>query len=233
MIFRVSEEVFSMLPDTCFGTIVLRNVDNSRQYPELDTLLEGNVRLCEQLLGGGRVKEDPRIVPYREAFRALGVNPNKYMCSIEALLTRIGKGKGMPHINPLVDLGNAVSLETLLPIGAHDVDTVKDALEIRKSVPGDRFIPFGGTEEEIPDPGEIIYVSGNEVRTRRWTWRQSERGKITTDTRNVFFPIDGFRSVNLDQVKRAGERFRIYAEELFGISCNFVMVDKEHPEAEV
>ena len=26
-----------------------------------------------------------------------------------------------------------------------------------------RFLPFGGGETELPDPGEIVYVSGGEV----------------------------------------------------------------------
>ena len=71
-----------------------------------------------------KVKESPEIVPYREAFRALDINPNKFMCSIEALLTRIAKGKGFPEISPVVDFGNAVSLKYRLPIGAHDMGTV-------------------------------------------------------------------------------------------------------------
>ncbi|WP_418889350.1 phenylalanine--tRNA ligase beta subunit-related protein [Porcincola intestinalis] len=47
----------------------------------------------------------------------MNINPNKYFCSIEALFTRIAKGKGVPHINPVVDLGNAISLKYTLPMG--------------------------------------------------------------------------------------------------------------------
>ena len=46
-------------------------------------------------------KNAEEIAPYRDAFKAIGVNPNRYMCSIEALLDRIAKGKGFPHINAL------------------------------------------------------------------------------------------------------------------------------------
>lgn len=53
------------------------------------------------------------------------------MCSIEALLTRIAKGKGFPHINAAVDLGNAVSIKHRLPMGAHDLDTIADGLDVR------------------------------------------------------------------------------------------------------
>ena len=65
-------------------------------------------------------KTEYKIHSYQEAFRALSINPNKHLCSIESLFTRITKGKGMPHINPIVDLGNAVSLKHTLSMSAHD-----------------------------------------------------------------------------------------------------------------
>ena len=185
--------------------------------------------LREEALAGVKVKESPDIVPYREAFRALGINPNKFMCSIEALLTRIAKGKGLPEISPAVDLGNAVSLMTRLPIGAHDMGTVGRALEVRPARDGDSFVPFGGGEAETPEPGEIVYVSSGEVRTRRWTWRQSETGKITPGTRDLLFPIDGFAGVNLERVLAAREMLAGRIESVFGARAAVGLVDREHP----
>ena len=66
-----------------------------------------------------------------------------------------------------------------------------------------QFLPFGGGEPELPDPGEVVYVSGGEVRTRRWTWRQSETGKITPETRSVLYPVDGFLDHNREEVLAA------------------------------
>ena len=71
----------------------------------MPSVLAEAVTDCQAALAGVALEESPEILPYREAFRALGQNPNKYPCSIEALLTRIAKGKGMPSINTLVDLG--------------------------------------------------------------------------------------------------------------------------------
>ena len=70
-----------------------------------------------------------------------------------------------------MDLGNAVSLRHFLPIGAHDLGTIPEGLEVRPAVEGDFFLPFGGEGMETPDAGEIVYVSEHQVRTRRWTWR--------------------------------------------------------------
>ena len=180
-------------------------------------------------MAGVKVKESPEIVPYREAFRALGINPNKFMCSIEALMTRIAKGKGFPEISPIVDLGNAVSLRTRLPIGAHDMGTVERALEVRHAREGDTFVPFGGGEAETPDENEVVYVSGGQVRTRRWTWRQSEIGKITEATADLLFPIDGFRSINYDRVLEARKELSELIESIFGAKTAVGMVDKDNP----
>lgn len=97
------------------------------------------------------------------------------MCSIEALITRIAKGNSIPSISPIVDLCNALSLKYILPIGAHDIDNFKGDIEIRRANENDIFVPFNSEEFEHPDLDEIIYVSGNEVKTRRWTWRQGEK----------------------------------------------------------
>lgn len=229
MRFEVSPAVFELLPDACFGVVAVRGVDNSKAYPEVSELLHSAIAECEKALEGIKVKESPEIVPYRDAFRAIGINPNKFMCSIEALLTRIAKGKGFPEISPIVDLGNAVSLRTRLPIGAHDMGTVTRALEVRHAQPGDTFIPFGGGEVEIPDESEVVYVSDGQVRTRRWTWRQSEIGKITEETRDLLFPIDGFKSLNLDRVLEARRELSELIERIFGAKTAVGMVDKDNP----
>ena len=54
-------------------------------------------------------------------------------------------------------------------------------------------------EFEHLEDGEIIYASGDEVKTRRRTWRQGENSKVTEKSTNLFIPIDGFTE-NIDKV---------------------------------
>ena len=137
MYYEVAKEIFDKMPNAYFGAVAVRGLDNTKPIAELEEMLQANIAVCEQYFAGKKPKETPDIVPYREAFRALDINPNKFLCSIEALLTRIAKGKGFPHINPIVDLGNAVSIKYHLPIGAHDLDTISDGLEVRLAREGD------------------------------------------------------------------------------------------------
>jgi hypothetical protein len=92
-------------------------------------------------------------------------------------------------------------------------------------------------EFDNPEPGEVVYVSGHEVRTRRWTWRQSEVGKMTEKTTGVLYSIDGFSDLNLEEVKKAMKDFTELVANYFaqsGRSCTVAtgIVDKDHPRFE-
>lgn len=235
MKFVVEQQVFQSLPEVCFGVVAARGIDNTADYPAIAALLQAGIAGAEARFADTSVKEDPAILPYREAFRALAINPNKFMSSIEAMFTRVSKGKGLPSINPIVDLGNALSLKYVLPMGAHDIGKMGGQdMEVRFSRGTDTFLPFGETTPEIMPEGELVYVVGGVVRTRRWTWRQSELGKIDADTKDIFFPIDGFHNANKDAVLTAREELAGLCRDIFG--CKDVLigfVDRDNPEMEL
>ncbi|WP_225436852.1 phenylalanine--tRNA ligase beta subunit-related protein [Limosilactobacillus reuteri] len=53
------------------------------------------------------------------------------MCSVEALFKRLSKRKELPHINPLVDLNNAVSFKYTLPMDTHNLDNASTDIMMR------------------------------------------------------------------------------------------------------
>ena len=235
MKFIVEKEVFDKLDDVCFGIVVAKGIDNTQKIEKIQSLLEEGIKANEEKYEGKKVKESEEVACYRDAFRTLGINPNKFMSSIEAMLTRVSKKKGLPSINPIVDIGNAMSLKYYLPMGAHDIDTITPQdVEVRFSRQGDRFIPFGEEEEaEILDPGELVYAVGNKVRTRRWIWRQSEEGKIVESTKNIFFPIDGFKNSNYDNLMAAREELATLLKEIFDCEIKLGFIDKDNREFEI
>ncbi len=232
MKFYVTEDVFAKIPDAKFGLVSVKGANNAGKNPEIEAFLQESVEKCTEFYSGKKVKNEPELQPYREAFRNIGVNPNRYMCAIEALMTRIAKGQGMPAINTIVDLGNAVSLKYHMPIGAHDLDTmIDDAFGVRVSVKGDTFLPFGAEEREPVDPGEVVYATGSHIRTRRWTWRQGNEGMITEDTSHMLYIIDGFEE-NLDQILEARKELADLAEKYLGGTVKIGLIDKENMEFE-
>ena len=232
MKFIIQKEIFDKLDDLCVGVIVAKGIDNSKEYPNIDKLLDDSIKLAEERFLDKPVKEDERIIPYREAFLKLGINPNKFKCSVEAMFARISKAKGLPHINPLVNLNNAISLKYTLPMGTHDLSKSEEDIEMRFARPGDTFVPMGSLEVEYPDEGEVIYAVSNQVRTRRWTWRQSNEGKIDDKTNYVFFPIDGFVGFNDDNVRDAMKELENVLKSEFNCETISGFVDKDHPSFE-
>lgn len=234
MKFIVEKEVFEKLDDVCFGIVVAKGIDNTQKIEKIQNLLESGIKSNEEKYEGKKVKESEEVACYRDAFRTLGINPNKFMSSIEAMLTRVSKKKGLPSINPIVDIGNSMSLKYYLPMGAHDIDTITPQdVEVRFSRKGDIFIPFGEKEAEVLEPGELVYAVGNKVRTRRWIWRQSEEGKIVESTKNIFFPIDGFKNSNYDNLIKARENLASLLKEIFDCEIKIGFIDKEHREFEI
>jgi DNA/RNA-binding domain of Phe-tRNA-synthetase-like protein len=145
------------------------------------------------------------------------------------MFSRISKGKPLPQINPLVDLNNAISLSHVIPMGTHDLGCSSKDIEMRYSVEADSFLSFGAQEEETVPPGEVVYAVGHQVRTRRWTWRQSEYGKITAATSHVFFPIDGFIDGNREEVMEVVQEVSEISQCVFHCEIKSGFVDKTHP----
>ena len=126
-----------------------------------------------------------------------------------------------------------MSIKYLLPMGAHDIDAASGDIQVRFSRQGDQFTPFGETAAEILEAGELIYSAGERVKTRRWIWRQSEEGKVTQDSQNVFFPIDGFSDHNLNRVIAARDELAELLVMLFDCEVKVGWLDQAAPSMEI
>lgn len=233
MKFVVSKDVFEKLDNMCFGIVVAKGIDNTKNYNEINNMLKTIIEEDEIRFEDKKIKELEEISYYRDAFKSLGINPNKFMSSIESMLTRVSKNKGLPSINPIVDIGNVISLKYILPLGAHDIDTLNGDINVRFSKQGDVFIPLGCEEIENLEDGELIYSAGDKVRTRRWIWRQSEQGKITNESKNIFFPIDGFSDINDSNVIKARDELATLLEKIFDCEIKVGFIDKHNTEFEI
>lgn len=143
----------------------------------------------------------PRVASWREAFRALGVKPNEFRSSVEAVARRVLRGQELPSISALVDIGNIVSLRHLVPVGGHAIDVLTRDIALRPATGDETFVPFGSNEAEHPVPGEIVFVEGDTVLTRRWTWRQANHTLTLPASTAVEFNVDGLPPVTRAEVE--------------------------------
>src|SRR6516162_3244131 len=61
----------------------------------------------------------PHVAAWREAYRAFGAKPQRTRNSLEALLRRAASG--LPRVNRLTDMYNAVSVLHQIPLGGEDL----------------------------------------------------------------------------------------------------------------
>ena len=226
--FKIDDKVFETLPNYCVAIVEAVGIDNKIKNSKVETLLNENIKAFHNKFADVNIRELPNIKAYRDAFLQLNMNPNKYMCSIEALSKRVQKVGELPHINSIVDLGNALSLKYQLAVGAHDIDKMNSDLEIRFSTNDDHFLPMGENDAENMPAGELIYVSENTVKTRRWIWRQSDDGKITENSSHIYFPIDGFSDLNKDAMLQAQNELANFIRTEFNCEVKTGFVDKEN-----
>jgi len=232
MHYSVKPEVFAVNPQLCFGILIGKELKNSESTPEDTSRLRAAEDKARQRLKPEDLRKHPLVQGYRNTMEKAGINPNKYPPSTEAMLKRVLKGGALPEINALVDLCNAVSLENQISLGGHDLRDIHEDLSVRFTDGSESFLPFGASEYEQVEAGELVFTSGGVVQTRKWIWRQSELGKMDLDTNEVFFQLVGFEDSEGGPLINALASLEELITERFGGSCRRYIVKQDKPEIE-
>lgn len=234
MEYQIAAEIFETFPDYRRGVVVIRGAVNTRDGAELEALLRAEEERVRLRLGSGNVAEQPTVAAWREAYRRFGAKPSEHRSSIEAMLRRVVKPDRLPSINPLVDIGNIVSLRHLLPAGVHPLPASGPGLELRRAYPGDTFLPADGSPAEVPAPAEVVFVHGTDVLTRRWTWRQAAGTQTLAKTTDVFFNVDGLPPVGDDLVRAAmDDVVRLVVAHTGGSVVSSAVLSVDSPSMEI
>lgn len=213
--YEIDPEVFRKFPGYVRGVVVAHGVTNGPSPPELVQLLREAEASVRERLTAETIAEAPRIRSWREAYRAFGAKPAEHRSSIEAMARRALKSDPLPSISALVDIGNVISLRHLVPAGAHAIDVLKGDIAMRPATGTETFVAFGSQKVEHPAPGEIVFVEGEQVLTRRWTWRQAKHTLVEPGTTAIVFNVDCLLPVMADEAAQACAE----AEELMSKFC--------------
>lgn len=76
---------------------------------------------CKSVIAGEARWADAHLAAWADVFRKFGAKPQRTPCSAEALRKRVLRDGGMPGIDPVVDLYNAVSLQYAIPVGGENL----------------------------------------------------------------------------------------------------------------
>jgi len=230
LVYTISPEIFSKFPGYCRGVVLAFEVHNGPSPERLVQLLrdaEASVRRGANL---ETIAEHPRIRPWREAYKAFGTKPSEFRSSVEAMARRVLRGDALPSINALVDIGNIVSLQHLVPVGGHSMDDLTQDISLRVATGEEKFTPFGSTETEHPLSGEVIFAEGETVLTRRWTWRQANHTLTLPGSRSVEINIDRLPPVELEEVHTIASQVMGLVNEFCGGRMRFEILSADHPQ---
>lgn len=233
MKFKIENEVFEKFPDLVVAIPVIMGFDNTKSQDEALAELRGAQEGLKKTMAQDKFWKDPRITSYLDCFRGFGADPLKIVPTHVALSKRVFEGKDIPNINPMVNLYNAKSLEYLTPFGGEDLDQVYGDFVLRFAKAGEQWIPIGGAGSKPTFGGDLIWVDDFDVSTKSLNWRQCERTKMTPETKNGYFIMDGFSGVNRDNIQKAAEDFVNTAEKLFGGRGVIYWLGRGQPEVEV
>lgn len=231
--YTISKDIHDRFPGYARGVVLAYGLANGPSSPELTELLRQAEASVRERLDLETLTAHPRIASWREAFKAQGIKPNEFRCSVEAMVRRALRGQPLPSINALVDLGNALSLKHLVPVGSHAIDVVRGNLSLRPATGRETFVAFGSEEIEHPAPGEIVFTEEEVVLTRRWSWRQSNHTLTLPETTAIEFNVDGLPPVSREEVASICEEVMALIHRHCGGTLRFELLTREHPEMSI
>jgi DNA/RNA-binding domain of Phe-tRNA-synthetase-like protein len=198
----VDPAVYALRPDFAVHALAVQGAGNGPG----DAVSEALLRDAEAFAAATGVEVPPHVAAWQDAYRAFGAKPQRTASSVEALWKRARAG-GLPRVNWLVDVYNAVSVRHVLPVGGEDLAGYRGAIRLIRAVGDERFdtVASGQPIIEHPAPGEVVWVDELGVTCRRWNWRQGTRTRLSEESHDVLFLLERLAPMPLAALDAAAE----------------------------
>ncbi|KAJ5836923.1 Phenylalanyl-tRNA synthetase B3/B4 [Penicillium robsamsonii] len=202
---HVAPEIFELRPDYRALLMVVEGIPTGPSDDFSEALLIEAENSAKDKLSNCPVTELPHIAAWREAYKAFGAKPQKTRNSLEALTRRAQDG--LPRVNRLTDIYNAISVKYQIPFGGEDLDKYDGSPVLVRATGNEEFETFSGgkPQTELAAPGEPVWRDDSGITCRRWNWRQGPRTALTDDTSRVLFILDALEPLTDDILVQAAD----------------------------
>lgn len=186
----VDAQVFTLRPDYRVRLLAVDEMVPGPSDETSEALLGRAENSARALLSSQAPEHVPHVAAWRDAYRAFGAKPQRTRNSLEALLRRTACG--LPRINRLTDVYNAVSVLHQIPLGGEDLTRYRGAPRLIRAAGSEPFdtVDAGTDVTEHPEAGEVVWCDDVGVTCRRWNWRQTRRTQLSADTTTALFILD-------------------------------------------
>ncbi|BBX51895.1 B3/4 domain-containing protein [Mycolicibacterium poriferae] len=227
---RVHDGVFALRPDYRALLVAVDGLEPGPGDDASEALLQQAEAIARQALRERPVDQLPHIAAWREAYRAFGAKPQRTRNSVEALTRRVEGG--LPRVNRITDLYNAVSVMHQLPVGGEDLSRYCGAPQLIRATGEESFdtTADGVTVTEHPDVGEVVWCDDTGVTCRRWNWRQARRTQLSEETTSALFIMDALDPLTDDQLCAAAEDLTSHLRRLGPDVHTAQRLLQNHPE---
>jgi len=228
MDLKISPQIFEKFPQYKTGVLILTGINNRLQSKDPFGILKQAISNIKNKLPQD-LTELTSIKFWRDHLNQTDIDPDQYPVSIQSMLNRIQAGKGIPSINPVVDLYNSVSIQEMIPMGGYDLDKCQQDLEIRYSQTTDTFTPLL-KETAIPvKSNEIVFSENNNILCAKWVWKQNNLHKLTINTRNIIIRIEGIEH-SKEKISKIIENLGKLITKFCGGKFKTLVLNKKTPQ---
>jgi DNA/RNA-binding domain of Phe-tRNA-synthetase-like protein len=214
---RIAPEIFQLQPDYRALLMVVTSIPPGPSDSASEAFLSSAEASAKEALAKTSVNDVPHVAQWKEAYKAFGAKPKKTMNSLEALLRRVDAG--LPRVNRLTDIYNAISIKHQIPLGGEDLDKYQGSPFLIRAKGDEKFDTKSGGEIVIehPSPGEAVWCDNGGVTCRRWNWRQCSRTALSDGTSNVLFILDALEAIDDAKLHAAADEL---SQELQKLSAD-------------
>lgn len=201
----VDPAVFALRPDYRVVLVAVDGIEPGRGVDLADDLRARAEASAADALADVPVTDVPHVAAWRDAYRAFGAKPQRTRNSLESLMRRAATG--LPRVNPLTDVYNAISVLHRVPLGGEDLARYEGAPRLVRATGAEPFDTAvdGQTVVEHPEPGEVVWADEAGVTCRRWNWRQGRRTALTDATTTAVFILDALAPMTDDALRAAAD----------------------------
>ena len=211
---RIDDGVLALRPDYRVSLLAVSGLTPGDSDQATDDLLSAAEERARALLSASPVEELAHVAAWRDAYRSFGAKPQRTRNSLEALLRRAEAG--LPRVNRLTDIYNAISVLHQVPLGGEDLDRYVGAPHLTRASGDEDFDTTAGGADvtEHPDTGEVVWRDDAGVTCRRWNWRQGRRTQLRDSTTSALFILDALAPMTDEQLRAATDDLATHLSRL-------------------